>query len=440
MPSPKTSFDVAIVGAGQAGVPLANALVKQDRSVVLFERDRLGGSCVNYGCTPSKAFIAAAHAAAAIRRADRFGLHADLSVDGERVMDRVRAIRDEWRSGVKDKIDDRVHVVDAEASFVGERRLEADGRSYAADLVVLDTGSRPRSLDGFEGDRVLTERSLWDLERLPDRMAVIGGGAVGLEVGQAFARLGCDVTLVERGDRVLASEDEAVSKVLHRALERDGVEIVTDAEATVLAHEPSFVRLGIGDRHVDVDHVLLATGRTPNADALQLDAAGIERRDDGTIRIDDRMRTACAGVYAVGEVAGQPQFTHAVWEDHLRLLSILEGGDRRRGDRALAYGVFTDPQVGRVGIAGPRTDADRQIERDVRSMSRAREWGHEDGFFRLVVDADDRLRGATFVGYEAAELVHIVAPLVQAGEPVDTLQDTVAAHPTYAEEIRFLAR
>jgi len=451
-------YDAIIIGAGQAGPPLAGFLSKRGKRVVLFERDRIGGSCVNYGCTPSKTLIASAHAAAAARHGKGLGVAAAAEVDGPAVLERVRAIRDQWRSGATSGLEaeDRVDVVHAEARFVGPHTVEADGSRYTAPQVVLDTGTSPRVPDtpGLAEGPYLTNLNIFDLDAPPGRLTVLGGGYVGLELGQAFARLGSAVTLIDRGERVLSREAERVGDCLAASLRDDGVTLRLGAEAERVdwADGRPTLTLSGGDT-VDADALLVAVDRAPNTAALNLDAAGIETDGEGYIKVDDRLRTTAEGVYAAGEVAGQPQFTHVAYEDYLRLGAILTGDDpscdpggglkRTKDDRVLSYAVFTEPQVGRVGYAANDAEADGLdvvCERSD-STSRGKQWHHPDGYTELVAEAGSlRLLGATIVGHEAAERVQVLAPLVQHRMTAFDLCGCTLIHPTYGEALQTLAR
>lgn len=440
--------DVVVIGSGQGGVPLATTLAGEGKRVVLFEREAFGGSCINWGCTPSKAFLAAAHAAGRARQSAALGVRCAVQVEYPQVMKRVRDIRDRFSEGVRQRLERAgVDIVEAEAAFTSEGHVEGDGRAFAAPLIVIDTGSSAAKvpIPGLDEIPYLTDRNFWSLEQCPRRTLVIGGGYIGLELGQGLARLGSEVHIIERGDRVLSSEDAAVSAVLHEALRRDGVVLHCNATVARAACHGDVCELRLDDgRTLEGEAVLLAVGRRPNTAALDAQRAGIELDERGHVRVNERLETSRAGVYAIGEAAGQPAFTHVSWQDHRRLLAILRGEPRTRDDRTLAYAVFTEPQVGRAGLSRQQAQAAgvhvRQARIDVADMSRAIEWGHDLGYFELLVEeATDRLVGATLVGYEAGELVQGLLDLIELRATAGFLAGRQHIHPTYAEYLPALA-
>lgn len=444
------TFDVAVIGTGQGGVPLAIDLAAGGKRVVVFERGKLGGSCVNVGCTPSKAFLAAAHAAGRARRAASIGVHADVRVDFSAVMDRVRATVADWNGGVEAKFakHPEIALVRAEAAFDGPHTLVANGERYGAETVIIDTGTRPAipKLAGIDEVPYLTNVTFFEQRDLPRRTLVVGGGYIGLELGQGLARCGSEVHLVHSAERVLTNEEPAVSAALQRSLVQDGIALQLAATSQRIDFDGSVYELTLADgSRLEADALLIATGRTPNVPAGTV-AAGIALDKRGYIAVDEHLRTSAAGVYALGDIAGQPQFTHVSWEDYRRLKAILAGDlSRTRADRVLGYAVFTDPQVGRVGFtheaamaAGHTT---RCVTLELANVARAIEWNETNGFYRMVVDADtNAILGATLVGYEAGELVHVFLAHMEARSTWQALERSVHIHPTYAEGLPSLAR
>ena len=402
-------YDLAVIGSGQGGVPLALAFAKRGKRVVLFERGDLGGCCVNVGCTPSKAFLASAHAAGRARRASDVHVHCDVRPDVPAVMARVRTIVGEWRDGVEKKFaDGTVELVRAEASFEAPHVLRAGGKTYEADAVVLDTGGRANvpPVDGLAGTPFLTNESFFAQETLPKKLIVLGSGYIGLELGQGAARLGSEVTIVTPDDRILAREELDVCSVLTKSFTRDGIATMLERKAAKIAH----------DQH------------------------------GGFVQCDDHLQTSVAGHYALGDVAGQPQFTHVSWEDHRRLDAVISGDrSRTRADRVLGYAMYTEPQVGRVGISADQAQAGdiphRTVTLRLTDVARGPEWSLEEGFFRLVVAPDtEHILGATFVGYEAGELIHVILAHMEAGSTWRVLERSVHIHPTFSEGLPTLAR
>ena len=443
------TVDAIVIGSGQGGVPLAVDLAKAGQSVVLFERDAVGGSCINYGCTPSKAFLAAAHAAGRARQAQQLGIHAQIEIDFPAVMARVRRIRTEFKQGVEQHLADAgVKVVCAQAAFTGDRTVSGGGVTVQAPLVVINTGTSSLlpELPGLAGTPYLTNRNFFDMQQLPPRLLVVGGGYIALELGQGMARLGSQTNLIVRGDRLLDREDADVSAVMVEASDRDGIGVHFSTQVDRVAYTNGVFTLTLDNgKSLDGEALLIAIGRTPNTQALNAAATGVELDDRGYVHIDDRFETTCPGIYAIGDVAKQPAFTHVSWEDYRRLTAILHGGDRTRHDRVLGYAIYTEPQVGRVGMTLSQAQQQgipaREVTLPMSKIARATEWGHDLGFYRLVVNTDtDAILGATLVGYETAEIVHVILALMEAGATWQLLERSVHIHPTYGEALPSLAR
>jgi len=441
--------DAIIIGSGQGGIPLAVDLAKEGRRVVLFERDALGGSCVNYGCTPSKAFLAAAHAAGRARQAKKLSIHAQVEVDFPAVMERVRGIRNRFNQGVKRRLESSgVEVVCAEAAFAGKRLVTGGDVTVQAPLVVVNTGtsSLVPEIPGLAEIPYLTNRNFFDLQELPPRLLVLGGGYIGLELGQGLARLGSQTQMIIRGNRLLGQEEPDVSATLAEAFQQDDIQLHFQVKVQQVSHTGGVFTLQLSNgQELQGEALLVATGRKPNTTALKPAAGSVELDSQGYIKIDDRFQTTSPGVYAIGDVAKQPAFTHVAWEDYRRLKAILNGQERTRSDRVLGYAVYTEPQVGRVGMtlaaAQNRGFNARAVTMPMAHIARGIEWGHDLGFYRMVVDNDsNQILGATLVGYETAELVHVFLSLMEAGATWQLLEQSVHIHPTYGEALPSLAR
>ncbi len=441
--------DLVVIGSGQGGVPLAATLAARGQRVVLFDGGALGGTCINVGCTPSKTLLASAHGAGRARAAAAIGIHAEVTVDGRAVFERVRSIRQRWSEGVGKRLADAgVDLVASNAQFVGERQVQGGGRTVRGRVVVIDTGGTPAAppIPGLDGTPFLTSDSFFDLVDLPRRLAVIGGGYVGLELGQGARRLGSEVTIVHAADRILEREEPDATAVLSEALLADGVVLELEARTDSVRFADGAFELALaGGKHVVADALLVATGRRPRTASLNLGASGIVCTKAGYVDVDDYLQTACPNVYAIGDVAGQPAFTHVVWEDHRRILSTLAGVPRKRDDRVLSYTTFTEPQLARTGLTADQARQKgiqpRAVTFGLSNVARAVEWNLEQGFFRLVVDgANDHIVGATFVGYEAGELIHVIVALIEAGATWQVLARSMHIHPTFAEGLPQLAR
>ncbi|MBK8905209.1 MAG: FAD-dependent oxidoreductase [Anaerolineaceae bacterium] len=440
--------DFVIIGSGQGGVPLAERLAEDGRKVVLFERAEWGGTCTNTGCIPSKTLLASAHAATAARRAARLGIQTEVQVDFPAVMARVRqSIKPQM---VADGLESSgVQLVHGEAALVGDRTVASNGRTVAAETIIINTGKSPLvpPIPGLADTPFLTYQNFWNLQTRPNKLIVLGGGYTGLELAQAMQRLGSQVHVVEKEDRLVADEEPDVSQALQQALEADGVCFHLSSTVSKVEHVNRLFLLSVNTL-VDPligNALLVATGRRPNVNALAARERGIQLDDKNHIQVDDQFRTSADGVYAIGDVTGQPAFTHVSREDHRRLLAVLRGNGRHQNDRVLAYAFFTEPQVGRVG----RTLAQAQEQGlparaetvPLSESTRAFNTGHDNGFYRLVINTKtDQILGATLVGPQSAELVHIILALMEAGATWQVLARSQNVHPAYAELLPALAR
>lgn len=441
--------DAIVIGSGQGGVPLATALAGEGKHVVLFERGALGGTCVNAGCTPSKAFLASAHAAGRARRARAIGVRGEVHVDFPVVMERVRSIISSWRSGVAARLHEAgVEVVAAEATFTAKRTIEGGGVSVSSPLVVIDTGGAALvpAVDGLTSVPYLDNTTFFSQTSLPRSFIVLGGGYIGLELGQGMARAGSEVHVIHRNERVLDAEEADASRALEDALREDGVRFHLNARVAAAAMRDGKLVVTLADGSaVTGDALLVATGRKPNTSALHCERAGIALDERGYVVVDEQLRTTADGVFALGDVARQPAFTHVSWEDHRRILDTLRGRQRRRDDRVLAYSTFTEPQIARAGLTLAQARAGGHdavaVTLPISDVARGIEWNEERGFYRMVVDRrDDRILGATLVGYEAAELVHVFIAHIGRGSTWRDLGDAMHIHPTFAEGLPSLAR
>jgi dihydrolipoamide dehydrogenase len=443
------NVDLIVVGSGQGGVPLARDYARAGNHVVLFERGKLGGSCVNYGCTPSKAFLAAAHNAGRARRAAPLGIAANVVVDGAAVMRRVRKIRDEWHDSSEQHVaESKIDLIRASAAFTGERTVAGGGREVRAPRVVIDTGTSPLvpPIAGLEGTPYLTNLTWFEQELLPARLIVIGGGYIGLELGQGAQRLGTSVTVIDGSQHLMQHEEFDATDVIRKSLETDGVRVELETKIASVQHDGSVFTVTLGDgRSLEAEGILVAAGRTPNTPDLALERGGIETQKNGNVRVDDYLQTTSPGAYALGDVAGQPAFTHVSWEDYRRLSSTFAGTPRKRDDRVLSYTTFTEPQLARTGLNEAQAKT-AGFDCDVRTLqladtARGEEWNLTDGFFRLVIDRKtEKMLGATLVGYEAAELIHTIGFAIQLGATWRDLDSFVGIHPTFGESLPSLAR
>jgi len=446
-------YDAIVIGAGQAGGPLAGALARSGKRTALIEREHVGGTCINEGCTPTKTMVASARVAYLSRRAADFGVcTGPVQVDMGRVRERKRAIVKSFRSGSLRRLEaaDGLDLVCAEARFIGPRQVAVDGRRLSADLVFINTGCRPASPDveGLDQLPSLDSTSIMELDQVPEHLIVLGGGYVGLEFGQMFRRFGSRVTIVQRGRQLLPQEDEDVAEAVLGVLQEDGIEVVLAAQAHRAQLAGDRVRLSIrtvgGERVLEGSHVLRAAGRVPNTERLDLAAAGIATDAKGFITVSTRLETSVPGVYALGDVKGGPAFTHISYDDYRVIrTNLLQGGSACITDRLLPYAVFIDPQLGRIGMS--ERDARRQgrayrVARIPMShVARALEVDEARGFMKALVDPESRtILGAAVLGIEGGELMAMLQLAMMGKVPYDRLRDAVFAHPTLAESLNTL--
>ena len=443
--------DVIIIGAGQAGSPLARRLAGDGLRTLLVERKHVGGTCVNEGCTPTKTMVASARAAHVARHAGRLGVQVKaVRVDLGAVVDRKDGIVQSMRSRQRKNLEstENLTLVDGEARFSGAHEVDVGGERHRAPVIVVNAGARPSvpAIPGLDTVDWLDSTSIMDLRQVPGHLVVLGGGYIGCEFGQMFRRFGSEVTIVDRGTHLLDREDEQVSEAIEAVFLEEGIALRLGAPARWVAQDqgaPVVLDLPEGPP-IAGTHLLVAAGRRPNTDDLGCEAAGIDLDDRGFIRVDDRYRTSAEGVYAVGDVTGGPQFTHTSWDDHRILYDILQGnGGRGRGDRLVPYTVFTDPQVARVGLS-EREAKEKGIGFEVATMpfgeiARAIEVDETAGIMKLLLDPrTERVLGAAIVGVEAGELIHIFVTLMQAGASARAIVDAEAVHPTLAEGVQSL--
>ncbi|MDP9315524.1 MAG: mercuric reductase, partial [Chloroflexota bacterium] len=424
--APDVQYDVIIIGAGQAGGPLSTAFANAGRKTALIEREHVGGTCINVGCTPTKTMIASARAAYLARRAADYGVHTGpVTVDLQQVRQRKRDIVQSWRNGSRQRIESTagLDLLDGEACFTGPKTLEVqlnsgERRSLSAEMIIINTGARPATppIPGLDQITTLDSTTIMELDELPHHLLILGGGYVGLEFAQMFRRFGSDVTIVQRGEQVLSREDGDVADEVAKILREDGIQVLLNTEARRVEHgADGTIRLTVhtpeGDDMLSGSHVLVAAGRTPNTDVLKPQAAGIASDDRGHIVVNERLETNVPGVYALGDVNGGPAFTHIAYDD-FRIIrtNLLEGGAATTEGRLVPYTVFIDPQLGRVGLT--EHDA-RQHGRNIRvaklpmsSVARAIEMDETRGFMKAIVDAQtDQILGCAILGIEGGEIM-----------------------------------
>ena len=443
------NFDALVIGTGQAGPALAARLSGAGMKVAVVEKAKFGGTCVNDGCTPTKAMVASAYAAHLARRAGEYGVLLDSSPRVD--MKRVKARKDEivrrssegvekWMEGLKDATVYRGH-----ARFVAPAEIQVGSERLAADKIFVDVGGRPLvpKMPGLDGVPYLTNVAVMDLDFVPEHLLVIGGSYVGLEFAQMFRRFGSRVTVVEMGPRLVGREDEDVSLAIHDFLRAEGIELRLGAECLSVQKEADGVSVGVdckeGAPRERGTHLLLAVGRVPNTDDLGLEAAGIRTDKRGYIEVDDALRTSNPRVWALGDCNGKGAFTHTAYNDYEIVAdNLLSNAGRKHTDRIPVYALYTDPPLGRVGLS-EKEIKEKGIKASVgkRPMSRvarAVEKGETHGFLKIhVEEGSKRILGASLLGTGADEAVHSLIDAVYSKLPYTEFQRRVRIHPNVSE-------
>ncbi len=458
MQEPQT-YDAIVIGAGQGGVPLSIALARAGRRTALIEREHVGGTCINEGCTPTKTMVASARVAYLARRAADYGVHTGpITIDMVRVRQRKRDIVESFRSGSQRRIEQTrgLDLLMGEASFTGPHSLQVrlnsgEVRHLSAPIIVINTGDRPSvpDLPGMDRVSFLNSTTIMELDTVPDHLLILGGGYVCLEFGQMFRRFGSRVTIAQRSARLLNREDADVSDEVAKILREDGVDVLLNTQAVRVEPQPAgaiqlTVRGPEGERTLTGSHLLVATGRTPNTEALNLAAAGIASNKQGEIVVDEQLETNVPGVYAIGDVKGGPAFTHISYDD-FRILrtNLLEGGHASMRGRIVPYTVFIDPQLGRVGLTEQQASEEgrevRVAKLPMSYVARALEVDETRGFMKAVVDAGTReILGAAVLGLEGGEIMAIFEVAMMGHLPYTSLKEGTFAHPTLAESLNNL--
>jgi pyruvate/2-oxoglutarate dehydrogenase complex dihydrolipoamide dehydrogenase (E3) component len=443
------SYDAIVIGSGQAGNPLSQDLADMGWKVALIERDQIGGTCINTGCTPTKTMVASSQVAHYVRHSAKWGVHTDgMRVDMSEVVARKNRNVNDWRTGQENKIRDRaqnLHLYRGQARFIAPHKISVNGEELESERIFINSGTRPLipPIQGLEQTKYLTNASIMDLREIPKHLLILGAGYVGLEFGQMFRRFGSDVTIVDLGDHILPHEDADVSEALRGILESEGIRFILRASTKRVSGHDGLVNLdlegGGGEDSVRGSHLLVAVGRRPNTDDLGVDKAGIELDSHGYIRVNERLETNVPGTWALGDVKGGPAFTHISFNDYQIVYgNLVQHKNLSIKNRIVPYAVFTDPELGRIGMTEQEARASKRplkigkIPMDW--VARAIEREETAGLMKIVVDAEsDRILGAAILSTDGGELVQMFMPVMAAGLPYTVLKGAVYIHPTLTE-------
>ncbi|MDR7221820.1 FAD-containing oxidoreductase [Aminobacter aminovorans] len=447
-------FDAIIIGCGQAGPPLAGRLTAAGQTVALIERKLVGGTCVNTGCKPTKTMVASAYAAHLARTGADYGVSTGrVSVDMKAVKARKDKVTVDSRSGLEDWIGGMkgCTLFRGHASFEGPHEVRVGDELLHGERIFINVGGRANIPDmpGIGDITYVTNTSMMEVDFLPRHLVVVGGSYIGLEFAQMFRRFGSEVTVVEKGPRLISREDEDVSEAVKGILEHEGIALRLNAECISFARHANGVQVGVdctsGDRAVVGSHVLLAIGRKPNTDDLGLDKAGVAMDKRGYIEVDDQLRTNVPHIWAMGDCNGKGAFTHTAYNDfEIVAANLLDNDPRKVSDRIEAYALYIDPPLGRAGMTETAArKSGRKVlagERPMTRVGRAVEKGETQGFMKILVDADTRqILGASVLGTGGDEAIHAVLDLMYAKAPIETLQRAVHIHPTVSELLPTIA-
>ena len=454
----KEEFDVVIIGAGQGGA-LARMVAKDGCRVALIEKECVGGSCVNIGCTPTKTLYYSAQLAHQMRRCREYGIHSvDVKIDWPAARKRKRDLVEEFRGEVLENLQgqDNLELIFGEAKFIETKTIEvqlnASGtRTLSAPRIVIATGTRHSlpPIDGLENVPYLDEASLMDIDEIPKHLLVLGGGYIGVELGQMFSRFGAKVTIIEPGENLLKREDSDIAQRLQTILGDEGLEIRTNAKAKkarVVDGEVEFKLEAENGTQSTLrgSHLLVATGRKPNSDLLDLPKTGIETDDDGFVEANDFLETNVPGIFVLGDIKGGPQFTHIAYDDARTLCAYLsENKTASVAKRLVPYVVFADPQLGRIGVSEKEAKKKelkfRVATLEMTETARGLESGQSLGFWKVLVeDETDRILGAALLSLEGGEIMALLETAMMSNLPYTALRDGIFAHPTLSESLNNL--
>jgi len=442
-------YDAIIIGTGQSGPSLAVKLADSGQKVAIVERKRFGGSCVNYGCIPTKTMVASARAAYMVRRAAEFGvdIKGSVHVNMKRVKARKDLIVKQATEGIEKWLKNAPNcdVYEGGACFEGPKTVRVGDTSLTADKVFINVGTRPfvPPIDGIEMVNYLTNKTIMDLDTLAKHLVIIGGGYIALEFAQMYRRFGSAVTVIERGPMIMAREDDDICEAVRSILEKDGVNFYLNSNVVNVAKHTDGVQLELqtqnGIEKVRGSHLLVAVGRLPNTNDLGLEKAGIATNQSGFIEVDDQLKTNVDNIWAIGDCNGKGAFTHTSYNDYeIVAENLLQNGNRRISDRFEAYALYVDPPLAHVGLRGKDVRA-KGIDALIAHMpmtrvGRAKERSETAGFMKILVDKNSKqILGATFLGINADEVIHVIINMMYAKAPYTVMLQAMDIHPTVSE-------
>ncbi|MCH2451348.1 MAG: FAD-containing oxidoreductase [Gracilimonas sp.] len=442
-------FDGIIIGTGQAGPSLAARCAAEGLETAVIEKDKFGGTCVNTGCTPTKAMVASARAAFMARRGDEFGVEIDgnIRVDLKKVKARKDELVQNSTKGVEGWLreTDNLTVIQGHAHFTNDHTVQVGDRLLSADQIFINTGARPFVPPALQEVDYMTNAEILELEEVPEHLIVVGGSYIGLEFGQMFRRFGSMVTIIEQDEEIIGREDPFTSRTVRKILEAEGIKFRLNSKCISAIQTEDQITVSVdcesGSPQISGTHLLVATGRRPNSDKLGLEHTDISVNDRGYIDTNDFLGTSVEGVWALGDVNGKGAFTHTAYNDfEIVAANLFDDDPRKVTDRILNYALYTDPSLSHIGMYEREArESDRNILIGYREMSRiarAKERGETKGFIKILVDADSKkILGATIVGIDGDEIIHSLLDIMYADVPYTTISRAVHIHPTISELI-----
>jgi pyruvate/2-oxoglutarate dehydrogenase complex dihydrolipoamide dehydrogenase (E3) component len=443
------NYDIILIGTGQATGTMLPVFLEMGKSVATVEKERVGGTCVNWGCTPTKTLVAGARAAHMVRRAGDFGIEvSDYKVDFAKATERQKKNRESSSEGFEQWLREATDFYKGEAKFLNSHEVQIGEETIRGETIYIHTGATARvpPIPGIEDVDYLDNKGILSLDLLPEHLIVVGGSYVGLEFSQIFRRFGTEVTVLERGPRIMSREDEDVAQEAARILTGEGIEILHNVQVESVSPEGGVTvsaKVGGESRTITGSHILLATGRVPQTKALNLPAAGVEVNERGFIKVNEYLQTTTPHIYAVGDVNGGSAFTHTSVHDGQIIVKNLRGENWRRSDRIPVYSMFIDPPMGRVGMSeNEAKKSGREVLKGTMPMSRinrAREKDETAGLVKVLVDAKTgQLLGATVFGTGGDEVINIFASWMYTRLPYTEFQKAVLVHPTVSELMPYL--
>ncbi len=460
-------YDAIVIGSGQAGNPIAFEYASKKLKVALIENNKIGGSCINYGCTPSKALIASSDLYSDMKKSEELGIKAEnIEVDFQKIMKRKNKIVEGSRSSIEKSVENNEYIdlYRGTASFIDDKNINIDlfegsDIQISADKIFINTGSAPNILDleGLSEVEYYDSTSIMELGELPQHLVIIGTGYIALELGQMYAKLGSKVTMIGRGDKIVDKEDNDISDEIKKILEKDGIVFKLNKSSKSVSEVNGKIEVSIEGNKSDDElknniskekitgsHLLIATGRNPNSKSLKLENTSIETDDKGYIKTNKYLETDAENIFALGDVKGGPKFTHVSYDDYRVVMEYLFGEKKRHiDDRILSYTLYVQPQLGRIGL-NEKQATDKNIEYkvlkiDMKNQSRAKAESKTDGFMKALIDKKtNKILGASILGYQGGEVMAMIQIAMIADQKCDILKNGMFSHPSISESLNNL--